>query len=319
MSMKRLQLTPDLSVSQISLGTAALGVDMTDAEAADLIGAYRDAGGNFLDTAHVYAAWTPSGSGSSECTIARYLKANGRGDLVVATKGGHPGMSGYRRVERWLDPARVHADIEDSLGRLDVDRLDLYYLHRDDTRFSVAEIIDMLNAEIDAGNLGAIAASNWTRARLEAANEYAASRGLRGFVASQVQWSFARRETPAPMPHGEQGVYAQADDLDYHVRSGLPLCAYTSTAAGYFSDREPKPQAFDSSENRARLARARKLAEAKGASATQVALGWMLHQSFPCIPITGTCDVDHLRENLGAADVSLTEEEQRYLERGSQS
>ncbi len=244
---------------------------MSDAAAAELIAAYRDAGGNFLDTAHVYAAWTRFGAGSSECAIARYLKTNGRGDLVVATKGGHPGMPGYRRVERWLDPARVHADIEDSLGRLEVDRLDLYYLHRDDTRFSVAEIIDMLNAEIDAGNLGAFAASNWTRARLEAANEYAASRGLHGFVASQVQWSFASRQTPAPMPHGEQGIYAQADDLAYHETS---------------------------------------------ASATQVALGWMLHQSFPCIPITGTCDVGHLRENLGAADVRLTADELRYLERG---
>ncbi|MFW6288520.1 MAG: aldo/keto reductase [Spirochaetota bacterium] len=317
--MQRERLGPDLLVSQVSYGTGSLGVDMSDAEVANLLDAYRDAGGNFLDTAHVYAFWTRFGAGSSECTIARYLKANGRGDLVIATKGGHPGAPGYRRVERWLDPARVHADIEDSLGRLEVDRLDLYYLHRDDTRFSVAEIIDMLNAEIDAGNVGAIAASNWTRARLEAANEYAASRGLHGFVASQVQWSFACRETPAPMRHGEQGVYAQADDLDYHERTGMPLCAYTSTAAGYFSDREPKPASFDGPGNRARLARARELAAAKGASATQVALAWMLHQSFPCLPITGTCNVDHLRENLGASEVPLTAEELRYLEDGPQS
>ena len=107
-----------LSVSQIGLGTANLGVDMDDAEVAALINAYRDGGGNHLDTAHVYAFWTRYGAGSSECAIARYLRANRWDELVLATKGGHPGLPGYRRTDRWLDPCRIRADIEDSLGRL---------------------------------------------------------------------------------------------------------------------------------------------------------------------------------------------------------
>ncbi len=316
--MKRMNLPgTDLTVSSISYGTADLGVDMTDDEAARLLDAYRDAGGNFIDTAHVYAFWTRYGAGSSETTIARYLKERGRGDLVIATKGGHPGLPGYRTVDRWLDPGRVHADIEDSLGRLEVDRLDLYYLHRDDTRFSVAEIVEMLNAEITAGNLGAIAASNWTHERLEAANEYAASRGLHGFVASQVQWSLAVKDTPPPKPHGDQGVYAQDDDLAFHERSGLPLVAYTATARGYFSGREPKPSSFDSPGSRARLERAREIAAQKGLSPNQIALAWLLHQPFPCIPITGTTNVDHLNENLAAADVELTADDVAYLREGA--
>ena len=315
--MTRIQLPgTSLSVSQICYGTGDLGVDMTDAEAAVLLDAYRDAGGNFIDTAHVYAFWTRYGAGSSETTIARYIKEHGRGDLVIATKGGHPGLPGYRTVERWLDPARVHADIEDSLGRLEVDRIDLYYLHRDDARFSVSDIIDMLNAEISAGNLGAIAASNWTTERLDAANEYAASRGLHGFVASQVQWSFAVKDTPPPKPNGDQGIYAQQNDLAFHERTGLPLCAYTATAAGYFTNRERKPSSFDSPGSRARLERARALAVERGVSANQIALAWMLHQRFPCIPITGTTNVAHLRENLASTGLSLSDDEMSYLSAG---
>jgi len=304
----------DLTVSAVAYGTGSLGVDMTDAESARLVNAYRDAGGNLLDTAHVYAFWTRYGAGSSECAIARYLKANGKGDLVVATKGGHPGAPGYRVVDRWLDPARVHSDIQDSLGRLETDRLDLYYLHRDDTRFTVAEIIDMLNREIDSGTIGAIAASNWTRDRLEEANGYASSRGLHGFVASQNQWSYAVRETDPPLPHGAQMVYVGRDDLDYHRRTGLPLCAYTATAGGYFADPEGRAGRFDTAGNRERLARARTVAAARGITANQVGLAWMLHQPFPCIPITGTTSVAHLQENLGAADVALDEDELGLLE-----
>ena len=318
--MRRIRIPgTELDVSTVSYGTADLGVDMSDADAARLLDAYRDAGGNFIDTAHVYAFWTRYGAGSSETTIARYIKERGRGDLVIATKGGHPGAPGYRKVDRWLDPGRVHADIEDSLGRLEVDTIDLYYLHRDDTRFSVADVMEMLNAEIAAGTIRAIAASNWTSERLEAANAYAAERGLHGFVASQVQWSFAVKDTPPPMPHGEQGIYAQPDDIGFHERSGLPLAAYTSTARGYFTDREPKPSSFDSDGSRARLERAREIAAGKGVTANQIALAWLMHQEFPCIPITGTRNVDHLNENLAAADVELTADEVAYLREGAEA
>lgn len=316
--MKRITLPgTDLSVSAIAYGTADLGVEMDDVEVARLIDTYREAGGNLLDSAHVYAFWSRYGAGSSETAIARYVAEHGGDDLVIATKGGHPGLPGYRAVDRWLDPARVHADIEDSLGRLRVDTIDLYYLHRDDTRFTVEDVIDMLNAEISAGNLRAIGASNWTRERLGAANEYAAKRGLQGFVASQVQWSFAVKETPPPKPHGDQGVYAQPADLEFHERSGLPLAAYTATARGYFSDREPKPRAFDSPESRERLDRAREIASLRGATPNQIGLAWMLHQRFPCVAITGTTNTDHLRENLAAARIELTPDEVRYLAEGT--
>lgn len=312
--MQRITLPgTNLTVSTIAYGTADLTPALSDEEVAALFNAYRDAGGTFIDTAHVYSFWTRYGAGASETTIARYLKANGRDDLVVATKGGHPGLAGYRRTNDWLDPARVHADIEDSLARLGVEQIDLYYLHRDDTRRSVAEIIDMLNAEIESGTIRAMGASNWTAERVAAANEYAASHGLAGFAASQVEWSYACRATPPAKPHGDQTVYAQEADLRFHLDSGLPLCAYAATARGFFSGESPHAHNYDAPVNRERRERARKVAADHDATATQVGLAWMLAQPFPCVAITGTLSLEHLRENLGAAQIDLSDEEIDFL------
>ena len=312
--MKKLTLPDsDLTVSAIGYGTADLGVGMTDGDVASLLGAFRDAGGTFVDTAHVYAFWTPAGAGSSECAIGRYLAANRWDDVVVATKGGHPGLPGYRTTDRWLDPGRVHADIEDSLGRLRTDRIDLYYLHRDDLDLSVEEIIDMLNDEIRAGTIREIAASNWSVARIESANEYARKRGLHGFVASQVEWSLAYKRPAEPKPRGDQTIVAQEQDIEFHRRSGMPLCAYASTARGFFAQSSEDRPGYDNDVSRQRRVRARELAAQKGCTPTQIALAWLMNQPFPCIPLTGTVNADHLSENLGAAEVTLTKTEVNEL------
>lgn len=286
---------------------------MTDEEVAALLDCYRESGGNFLDTAHVYAFWTSAGAGSSERAIARYKKTRDTTDLVVATKGGHPGASGYRKVESWLAPHRVRADIEDSLGRLEVDCLDLFYLHRDDTRWSVAEIIELLNGEIAAGRVRAIGASNWTIERLAQANAYAREHGLHGFVVSQIQWSLAHKDTPPPKAHGAQTVYAQSADIAFHERTELALAPFSATAKGYFAAEDKRREDYDNPISRARRRRAAELSSRKGCTPTQIALAWLLGQQFPCFPITGTRSVEHLRENIAATDCRLTPEEVAWL------
>src|SRR5471032_657221 len=125
-------LGTDLSVAPICCGTGHFGAELCGVELDALINAYRDAGGNFFDTAHCYAFWTAYGAGSSERALADYVRRNGKGDFVIATKGGHPGFKGYRTVEHWLTPERIAADIDDSLGRLEASTIDFYWLHRDE-------------------------------------------------------------------------------------------------------------------------------------------------------------------------------------------
>ena len=128
----------DLEVSALCYGTAQWGHAVVGQHLDQLVNAFRDAGGNFIDTAHCYACWTRQGAGVSERAVADYLRrSGGREEIIVATKGGHPSWSGYRTVDRYMSAGRVEADIDDSLARLDRDHIDLYLLHRDDLRMQV--------------------------------------------------------------------------------------------------------------------------------------------------------------------------------------
>jgi aryl-alcohol dehydrogenase-like predicted oxidoreductase len=317
---RRLLPGTDLPVSPICYGVGSFGGNLDPGKDSDrLLGLYRDAGGNFLDTAHCYAFWTPGGAGSSERFLAGYIRRSGCRDLVIATKGGHPGAPGYRTVERWLSPARIEADVDDSLGRLEVERIDLYWLHRDETARPVAEIVETLNREIWRGRLRWLGASNWRPERIAEANAYAAAHGLRGLNASQPEFSLAKKNSPNPAPAADASggnvmLFLEEPDQAWHRRTQLPVVPYTSTAGGYFaSGGQSAKAAFDSSENRARLERAQSLARELGATPGQVALAWLLHQDFPVFPIIGTRNPEHLREDLGAAQVRLTAEQVRWL------
>ena len=311
--MKRRPLDgTDLIVSPLCYGTATFGADLRGADLDARIGQFRDAGGNFLDTAHCYAFWLPHGAGCSECALGDYIRRNGKGDLVIGTKGGHTGAAGYRRVDHWLAPARIEADIDDSLGRLGLEAIDLFWLHRDDARVPAGEIIETLNREVRRGRIRHIAASNWRVARIAEANAYAASHGLRGFVASQPEWSLARKNAPNPDPsadsaHGAAMLFLEEADVAWHRRSGLPVIPYTATAGGYFASGGVRAaDRFDNPASRERLARAAALACELGATAGQVALAWLLSHPFPVFPIIGSQHPGHLRECLGAVDVRLS-------------
>jgi aryl-alcohol dehydrogenase-like predicted oxidoreductase len=304
----------DLSVSALCYGTAAWGHAVTGRHLDRLLNAFRDAGGNFLDTAHCYACWTPEGAGVSERAIADYVRRNGgRDELIVATKGGHPSFAGYRTVDRYMSADRVAADIDDSLARLDRDVIDVYLLHRDDPRMEVGEIVEYLNAEVQRGRIRYFGASNWTSARIAAANGYAEAHGLQGFVISEPQWSLGHRN-----PGGDGTLqFLDAEDHAWHCGSGMPVMPYSSTAGGYFATGGRSSSAqFENEVSRGRLARAQQLAQELDCTPGQVAVAYLKHQPFPVIPILGTSKRRHLEDALGALSVSLTGEQVAWLRDG---
>ena len=115
-------------------------------------------------------------------------------------------------------------------------------------------------------------------------------------------------------------LFLEEPDREWHRRTGLPVVPYTSTAGGYFaSGGQSAKAAFDNETSRARLDRAGTLAKELGVTPGQVALAWLMHQDFPVFPIVGARNRDHLREDLGAAQVRLTPEQVRWLERGDKT
>lgn len=306
----------DLHVSAPCLGAGGFGTELRGDRADRLVADFLAAGGNFFDTAHCYAFWEENGLGTSERELGACLRRLGALETaVIATKGGHPDMGpDYSRPADFLAPRVIAADVDDSLERLGIDCISLYYLHRDDGRTPVGEIIETLNHEIARGRIRFLGASNWSVERIAAANDYAAAHALHGFVVSQVQWSLAE---PNWRPTADPTVRCVTDtDLRWHAASGLPIVAYSATAGGYFAGRGHDRGPFANPANEARFTRARQLASRLGCTPTQIALAYLLRQGPLVIPLFSTSDPAHLAEVLASADVSLSAEQARWLREG---
>lgn len=305
--------------SRIVLGSVFFGSDVSEDDSFAVMDAFAEAGGSFIDTAHVYAAWLDYGVGASERTIGRWLRARGcRSQIVLATKGAHSPIEDEDKIGR-CSKADLEQDLGESLDRLGVDYVDLYWLHLDEPTRPVGEIIEGLAEIQQSGRIRAYGASNWKTERIQAANEYARKQGLPGFVASQPWFSLG---AVASGPSAKEPTSDSEDPLRrWHVAAGLPMIPYSSQANGYFGaenvawakggfEGEPKrAKSFDSPANRRRLLRCIGLAEKKGKTANHIALAYLLNQPFPIYPIIGTSNPDHAREALGAVGVTLTEDE----------
>ena len=209
----------DLEVSSLCLGAGPIGSAVDQGESYRLLDAFLDHGGNFVDSALVYANWLPIEKSISEKTIGRWMKLRGnRGRVVVGTKGAHPDLAAMH-VSR-LSPGEIVGDLEASLRHLQTDRIDLYWLHRDDPHRPAGEIVETLNGQVIAGKVRWFGCSNWRAPRIREAQAYAAGHGLRGFVADQMMWSAAVVD---PQAIADRTIVVMDDSLRQLHRS-LPGC-----------------------------------------------------------------------------------------------
>jgi len=305
----------DRPVSVIGLGTtSSIFSPAGDDRVGELIDAFLAAGGNCIDTAHIY------GFGESEMSLGRWLGETGRRDqIVLITKGCHPyvdeaGHFGPPRVT----PEAIRADLSESLGRLGTDHVDLYLLHRDDESAAPGPLLETLNEEVASGRIKTFGASNWTVQRLAEANQYAADHALIGFAASSPGLSL-----PRPVEMQFPGTLFAGDDTRrWHAETRLPVLAWTSLAAGFASGRfrpddkdvDESTMAFFSEDNFERMRRAEVVAERRSVSALQVGLAFVLSQDFPVVALVGPSRVENLEGTMGALEVELTADEMRYLD-----
>jgi aryl-alcohol dehydrogenase-like predicted oxidoreductase len=304
----------DLRVSEICLGCGDLGGTLDRVRSFALLDRFAELGGTFLDTAHVYNDWIPGERSRSEKMIGSWMRARrNRDDLIIATKGAHPDLR-HMGIPR-LSPKEITADLEESLIYLQVDCIDLYWLHRDDPDRPVEEIVNILAKHIKAGKIRYCGASNWKVERLRAAREYADSAGFPPFIADQVLWNAAavdRAAIPDPTIH-----VMDADLWRYHLETGIATIPYTSQANGYFDKLEKgrlemmnaglRAQ-FPYETNRRRFESIQAIRTARGLTTTQVILGYLLSQPFPTFPIIGPKTIPQLEDSLSAAGVRLEAE-----------
>jgi aryl-alcohol dehydrogenase-like predicted oxidoreductase len=308
--------------SALCMGTTMIGSVNDKQMSFRLLDAFLDAGGTFVDTAKVYADWLPGERSVSEKMIGEWLRHGGkRSQVVLATKGAHPELA-TMHIGR-LARAEIVADLEASLHHLQTDVIDLYWLHRDDVKRPVAEILETLENQVRAGKIRYYGCSNWRMDRVNEAQTFAHSQGWTGFVADQMMWSLAAIDVEA-LPD-KTGVAMDVGLMHYHLASGMAAVPYSAQANGYFqrvaAGEQQKIKAehrriYDNRTNEQRLERIRRLSSETGLSITAIVLGYLMSQPFPTLPIFACRTPEQLEDTLQAANVTLTEGEVTYLERG---
>ncbi len=267
-------------------------------------------GVTLYDTADVY------GAGENEKFIAPFV-AEHRDEIVLATKFSltvDP-VDPTKRIIR-NDRAYLRQSIEDSLRRLEVDAVDLYYMHRRDVRVPIEETVGAMAELVAEGKVKHLGLSEVTASELRAAH------AVHPIAAVQSEWSLFSRDI-------EQSVVPAAVDL------GVGLVPYSPLGRGFltgsfvdaqkelgdndFRRQQPRFTGDNAAANSALLDPVRELAQARGATLGQIALAWVqqraqVHGIAGVVPIPGTRKRSRVEENAAATHLVLTDSELALLE-----
>lgn len=296
----------NMEMSRLVMGTAFIYPNNVE-EYKSILSEYIKLGGNAFDTAENY------GRGESEKALGYWLDKQGiRDEVIIITKGGHP----YENKHR-ITSSELEEDLTGSLERLKTNYVDLYLLHRDDPSVPVQYIIEEMNKFIERGHVKAIGVSNWSHDRIEAANNYAATHNLHGFVCNSPNLSLAQQKEP--MWPGS--ISAGEETKSWHKKTQLPLLSWSAQASGFFSGRfhpndtsdDDMARVYFTDENWERYNRAKILARKKKCESVEIALAYVLNLEFPTAGVIGPRTLGELHSSVKAQQIELTKEEVQWL------
>ncbi|WP_432543346.1 aldo/keto reductase [Kineococcus sp. SYSU DK002] len=302
----------ELDVRPLNLGGNVFGWTADEATSHAVLDAFVDGGGDFIDTADVYSAWSDGGAGISETIIGSWLAKSGNRDRVVlATKVA-------KKADRaGLAAENIRAAVDESLQRLRTDRIDLYWAHQDDPATPLEETLGAFDELVTAGKVRAIGASNFTGPRLERSLEVSRREGFAAYVAVQNHYNLVEREE------------YERDARPVAEANGLASLPYWSLASGFLTGKYRPGNLADSAR---RGAAAKYLDEPRGtavlealdavaaahdAQVASVALAWLRQQPTVVAPIASARTVEQLPALLASMDLELSTDELAALERAS--
>jgi aryl-alcohol dehydrogenase-like predicted oxidoreductase len=305
-----------LSTAPLAFGGNVFGWTADEAASFRLLDAFVDAGFNLIDTADVYSRWVPGhAGGESETVIGRWLKQTGKRDRVlIATKVGKDMGEG----RTGLSPKRIRQAVEDSLRRLQTDRIDLYQSHDDDAATPFEDTLGTYADLIRAGKVRAIGASNHTAARLAQALDASERLGLPRYETLQPLYNLVDRE-----PYEAE--------LELLVRErGLGVINFFGLARGFLtgkyrneSDLAKSPrgagvkQAYFNPRGMRILAALDEAAAALNSTPAQVALAWQMARPGITAPIASATSTAQFEELARAATLALDAPTIAALDRAS--
>ena len=289
------------TVSAIGLGcmnlSHAYGTPPSPEQGERVLLAALDAGVTLFDTAALY------GFGANEKLVGQVLKPH-RSRFTLASKGGMAGVAFPEGVKRVIDgsPEAIRRDCENSLRHLQTDVIDLYYLHRWDKKVPIEDSVGAMADLVRAGKVRTLGLSEVSAPILRKAH------AVHPITAVQTEYSMWSR-------NAEIAVLQACKDI------GAAFVAFSPVARGFLCDALHDVAALQEKDIRRSMPRFapenyaanlkllpayRKLAHDAGCTPAQLALAWLLHKAPHIIPIPGTTSVEHLREDLAAAEVQLS-------------
>jgi aryl-alcohol dehydrogenase-like predicted oxidoreductase len=309
--MTRIPLT-DLNVFPLSLGGNVFGWTANEEQSFAVLDAYAAAGGNFIDTADMYSCWVPGNSGGeSESIIGRWMKSrSNRNKIVIATKVGKlPRLPG-------LSAKNIQRATEDSLERLQTDRIDLYYAHEDDRATPLVETLRAFDGLVRSGKVRYIAASNYHGQRLAEAIRTSRREGFAQFVALQPHYNLVERDQ------------YEGELMETVAAEGLGALPYFALASGFLtgkyregskvdSKRAEGAQKYLNDKGRKVLAALDEIASGRKEAVGTIALAWLAAQPTVVAPIASARTPEQLKPLLRLAEVKLTKEEVQKLSAAS--
>ncbi len=303
-----------LQTSELQFGTWRFGreteegnVEIGEKRAKNLLDAYADAGGRYIDTADVY------GGGKSEEWIGDWLADRDRERYTIASKvywqirDGDPNSRGNNRKN-------VRDRVDAILDRLGTDYVDVLYIHRWDDQTSTRELMRTLNGLVEEGKIHYLGASTlrpnaWKVAK---ANELARSEGYEPFTVVQPRYNLVDREI-------------EGDYLEMARSEGLAVCPWSPLGQGFLTGKYDREDGLTGESRASEDTRWEEnylteenfdlhdaldeVADEVDATPAQTALAWLSHRDGVTAPIVGARTVEQLEENLAAADIDLSDEQ----------
>jgi aryl-alcohol dehydrogenase (NADP+) len=295
----------DIDVFGLCLGGNVFGWTADRETSFAVLDAYAAAGGNFIDTADVYMAGAPGNSGGeSETIIGEWMAARTgtRDALVIATKVGKLGGLDNLR------PETIRRAADDSLRRLGVDHIDLYYSHEDDPDTPLAETLGAFGELIEAGKVRAIGASNYSGERLAEALAVSEREGLPRFVALQPHYNLLEREHER-----DERPVCEREDLAcfpyYGLARGFLTGKYRPGGAEVDSPRAEGARRYLDERGERMLAALDEIAAAHDTAPAAVALAWLREQETVLAPIASARNPEQLEPLIASASLTLSAEE----------
>jgi len=307
-----------LRVSALCLGGNTFGWTTDQPASEAVLDAYVEAGGNFIDTADVYARWAPGNSGGeSETALGTWMAARkNRPAVVIATKV--MGPMGPGPNDTGLSRQHIAAGVEASLRRLRTDYIDLYQAHWDDRQTPLDETLRAFDDLVRQGKVRYLGSSNYVAWRLARALWESDKRGLARYESLQPKYNLVFR--------------------DEYERELEPLCAeqgvgvvpYSTLGSGFLTGKYRRGGALPSTARAggvqktymtdrgfAILDAVEQVAAKVGATPAQVALSWLAHRPGITAPIASATSPAQLKELVGGIELRLDDEATAALDRAS--